>query len=176
MPVPRNVPPTQGPNFLHTSRDRITEFCRNLDPRSRWAIVGTTALLGAFGVGIGIGVSLDGESKGASKIDLSDCPAGYESGSKVRRQAAVVHRLGELEVILARAVERSDNAPLLKNASERVEDLADHDAVDAMCVSRDESHPGRVLLSPEAERLAGQLDALGIRGFGDAIVQIKYKS
>lgn len=172
MPRPRNVPPTQGPNILNTSRD----WWNNLSPRRRWALIGTASVAAAFGIGVGVGVSLDGESKSASRIDLSDCPAGYESGSKVRRQAAVVHRLGELEVILARAVERSDNAPLLKNASERVEDLADHDAVDAMCVSQDKSHPGRVLLSPEAERLAGQLDALGIPGFGDSIVPIKYKS
>ena len=131
--------------------------------------MGTTALVASFGVGIGIGVSLDGESKGASKIDLRDCPAGYESGSMVRRQAAVVHRLGELEIRLAIAVERSDNGKLLSDARERVEGLADRNAVEAMCVSQDENHLGRVLLSPEAERLAGQLDALGIEGFGNSV-------
>ena len=170
MPCRRNAPqPSQSPNVLQTSRDWLNQRWDNLSPRGRITLIGTTAMVAMFGFGVSVGASLDGESKKASRIDLSDCPAGYESGSIVKRQAAVVHRLGELEIILANAVERNDNGKLLSDALDRVEDLADKDAVDAMCVSQDENHPGRILLSPEAERLAGQLDALGVEGFGDSI-------
>lgn len=172
MARPRQAPqpgPSTSPNILHSSRNWISDRWNNLDPRARWSIIGATALAAAFGIGVGVGMTLDGESKGASKIDLRDCPAGYRSGSIVRRQAAVVHRLGELEVILANTIERSENGKLLSDARERVEDLADNDAIDAMCISRNEDRKERVLLSPEAERLAGQLDAMGIEGFGYAI-------
>ena len=171
MPGTRRQPAPQpsSPNFLRSSVDWVRSGWNNMSSKDRKTVMCAAALAVAFGGGIGVGASLGGEQKHASRIDLSDCPAGYESGSIVKRQAAVVHRLGELEIILANAVERNDNGKLLSDALDRVEDLADKDAVDAMCVSQDENHPGRILLSPEAERLAGQLDALGVEGFGDSI-------
>ena len=121
MPGQRNVPPpSQSPNFLSTSRDWITERWGNLSSGGRIALIGTTAMIATFGFGMLAGASLNDESDRASRIDLNDCPAGYESGSKVVRQAAVVHRLGELEIILANMVKRNDKGKLLSDALKRV--------------------------------------------------------